>query len=140
MTVIAEMVARSAGFGGEEEFGCLMAGISEFADGSGYALFFEADPREPDQQDIECGMDTYCIVTGDQSGVRYGGLQHAELVGNELRLIFKAGIGCEFGVADEFKARLEVSESALQEFKEGFRQVVWAPWGRASEKPTLSGF
>jgi hypothetical protein len=140
--VITEMVAHVVGFAEEEELGCFTAGFSEFDTDAGFSLLFQAqaDAHAPDQQDIELGMDTYCIVTGDQSQVHYGGLQHAKLAGKELQLIFKPGIGHKFGVADKLRVRLEVSECALQEFKEGFRQVVSVPWGRATEKPTLSGF
>ena len=138
--MITQMVAHVVGFA--EELECFTAGFSEHHIEAGFSLLFQAqaDAYAPDQQDIELGMDTYCIVTGDQSGVHYGGLQHAELAGNELQLIFKPGIGHKFGVADQLRVRLEVNASALREFKEGFRQVVSVPWGRASEKPTLSGF
>jgi hypothetical protein len=140
VSVITKMVARVVGFA--EEFGCLTAGFSEFETEVSFSLLFQAQAGAyaPEQQDIELGMDTYCIVAGDQSEVHYGGLRHAELAGNELQLIFKPSIGHKFGVADELRVQLEVDECILQEFKEGFRQVVSVPWGRASEKPTLSGF
>ncbi len=49
----------------------LSAGVSEGEDGSGMALVFVCSLREPDEQDIASGMDTYCLVTADQAAA-YG--------------------------------------------------------------------
>ena len=103
-------------------------------------MFFQAATYEPEEQDVRSGMDTYCITNGDGSVVVHGGLRQADLVGNDLTLLFTADTARTFGFDDELKVRLEVDEGALRDFKEGFPQVVLPPWGRVDHVPTLSGF
>jgi hypothetical protein len=135
-----EIVARAAGFDRDDDIQCITAGFAEFADGSGLGLLFQAATCEPDEQDVQLGMDTYCITTGDQRATRYGGLIRAELTGNELLLVFSREAGEDFDLDGGMKVRLDVDERALREFKEGFPQVVLVPWGRANQRPKLSGF
>ena len=134
------IVARVASFVRDDAAAVLIAGFAEFADGSGWALLFQAATYDPEEQDVHGGMDTYCITDSDGSAVEYGGLRQAQLVGNELSLLFTPETACAFGFDDEVKVRFEVDESALREFKGGFPQVVLVPWGRADQVPALSGF
>lgn len=135
-----QIVARVACFVRNDADEVLIAGFAEFADGSGWALLFQAATYEPEEQDVRGGMDTYCITDSDGSAVEYGGLRQAQLVSNELSLHFNPETARAFGFDDEVKVRFEVDESALREFKDGFPQVVLVPWGRADQVPRLSGF
>jgi Immunity protein 10 len=134
------IVARVASFMRDDAAEVLIAGFAEFADGSGRALLFQVATYEPEAQDVRGGMDTYCITNSDGSAVEYGGLRQAQLVGNELSLLFTPETARAFGIDDEVKVSFEVDESVLREFKDGFPQVVLVPWGRADQVPTLSGF
>ena len=135
-----QIVARVASFERDDENEVIIAGFADSADGSGWALLFQAATYEPEEQDLRSGMDTYCITKGDGSVVVYGGLRQAELIGNDLTLRFTPDTARTFGFDDELKVRLEVNESALRDFKEGFPQVVLPAWGRTDQAPTLSGF
>jgi hypothetical protein len=134
------IVARVASFVRDDTAKVLIAGFAEFADGSGRALLFQAATYEPEEQDVRGGMDTYCITNSDGSAVKYGGLRQAQLVGNELSLLFTPETAHAFGIDDEVKVSFEVDAGALRKFKDGFPQVVLVPWGRADQVPTLSGF
>jgi immunity protein 10 of polymorphic toxin system len=135
-----EIVARAAGFDRDDDTQCLTAGFAESPDGSGLALLFQVSTYEPDEQDLLFGWDTYCIVTGDQSGTCYGGLLQAHLVGTELSLLLNPDTASKLGLEANVKVRLDVDECSLREFRDGFRQVVLVRWGRPDQVPTLSGF
>ena len=109
-----QIVARVASFERDDENEVLIVGFADSADGSGWALLFQAATYEPEEQDVRGGMDTYCITNSDGSAVVYGGLRQAQLVGNDLTLLFTPDTARTFGFDDELKVRLEVDECALR--------------------------
>ncbi|MFZ1103630.1 MAG: hypothetical protein WAN86_12450, partial [Hyphomicrobiaceae bacterium] len=66
-----QIVARVACFVRNDADEVLIAGFAEFADGSGWALLFQAATYEPEEQDVRGGMDTYCITDSDGGAVEY---------------------------------------------------------------------
>ncbi|MDA3648637.1 hypothetical protein LZ318_16920 [Saccharopolyspora indica] len=100
------------------------AGVSELADGSGFVVLFQCGADEPDAQDAELGMDTYCVVTADQ-GTAYGCVRAAELTGNVLRVTFDPAALPALGLDDaELEAVLEAPAEDVARFGEVLGQVL----------------
>jgi hypothetical protein len=64
---------------------CMMAGMAESNEESGFSLLFMCDFDEPDEQEVSLGMDTHCLVTPDQ-GTAYGCVRELDLDGDVLRV------------------------------------------------------
>jgi hypothetical protein len=136
----SKIVARAAAFANDDENACMVAGFSEFADGSGIALLFQVSAHEPDEQELRLGWDTYCITNGDRT--HYGGLRLAVLdpLSNRLALTFNREAAETLDLEEEVQVTFEVDERAMRSFRDGFLAVVRVPWGRKDALPTLSGF
>src|SRR5262245_8191124 len=118
---------------------CLTVGFAELLGGSGLGLLFQISTKEPDDQDLKFGWDTYCITTGDQRATCYGGLLQAHLVETELSVLFTPESASKLCLEADVTVRLDVDERSLRECKDGFREMVRVRWGRADQVPTLCG-
>src|ERR687895_263749 len=86
--VWAPAVLRDAG---EDDADVYVVGIRETTDEDSWSLLFiefdEDEYEDEDPEDIDDGMDTYCLVVDPGQATHYGGVIECEITGNELRLV-----------------------------------------------------
>lgn len=126
--------ARAAGVA-EEAGDCLTVGVAEDEDGAGMVLLFMCGLSEPDEQDIELGMDTYCLVTADQ-GTAYGVVEEVTLRGGLLRVKVAADSLDALGLDDrEIEASLVVEDDVIDQLRDGLLHVL--TYGRPEARPSV---
>ncbi|MFI6516061.1 Imm10 family immunity protein [Spirillospora sp. NPDC050679] len=126
--------ARAAGV--EEDLDeTLSAGVAEHPDGGGMALTFMCGLDEPDEQDVEQGMDSYCLVTADQ-GTAYGGVTEVVLRDGVLRVVVAADDLEALGLDDtEIEAVLDVDEQDVERLRDALRRIL--AYGRPDAHPAV---
>ena len=126
-------VATAAGGGEDHDGGYRWAGVSEHPDGDGQALIFQCGLDEPDEQDVELGMDTYCLTTS-AGGAAYGCVTEAVLDGRRLRVVV-ASDACEpLGwQGPEIVVDIEVEDQRIEVFRGALRAVLG--YGRVDARP-----
>lgn len=125
--------ARVVGVDEDPELECLTAGIGENEDGSGMVLLFMCGLVEPDEQDIDLGEDTHCLVTADQA-TAYGAVERVALRDKVLRVRVNADSLEELGLDDpEIEAFLDVDDDAVDQLRVGLRRVL--TYGRPDTHP-----
>ncbi|MBB2744139.1 UNVERIFIED_ORG: hypothetical protein FHR35_003975 [Microbispora rosea subsp. rosea] len=127
--------ARAAG--GDEEFDedCRSAGVAEFEDGTGFILIFMSGIEEADDQDVDLGHDTHCLVTADQ-GTAYGCVREVAVRDDTLRVVLDPAALQNLGLDDPvIEAVLDVSEAEVNRLREMLRSIF--SYGRADARPVL---
>jgi immunity protein 10 of polymorphic toxin system len=120
---------------GVDDGDCLVAGVAERDDGTGRALIFQASLEEPDEQDVDLGMDTYCLVT-EQQGTAYGCVQELTIDGDRLRMLLREDALADLGLPDSaVEVRLAVDTAAIDQLGEALRQIL--SYGRESARPSV---
>lgn len=84
--------------GRDEDHDYDFAAFSERPDGAGQTLEIQR-AVEFDDQDVELGMDTYCLVL-DASATHYGGVVAWQLVGGRLVFSLDQVAAAEMGAAE----------------------------------------
>ncbi|MGV9386877.1 Imm10 family immunity protein [Nonomuraea sp. NPDC003707] len=126
--------ARVAGVE-EEADDCLTVGVAEGEDGAGMVLLFMCGLFEPDEQDIELGMDTYCLVTAGQ-GTAYGVVEEVTLRERLLRVKVAADSLDALGLDDhEIEASLAVEDDVIDQLRDGLLRVL--TYGRPEACPSV---
>jgi hypothetical protein len=69
---VTRFVAAVARIDEDYQGGFVTAGFAEHADGTGDVLLVQRRTGPPDPQDVELGLDSYCLISGD--AVHYGGV------------------------------------------------------------------
>ncbi|WP_077489826.1 Imm10 family immunity protein [Sinomonas mesophila] len=88
-------------------------------------------PLDPDDQDRQLGLDTYCVVL-PTGATGYGCLASASVSEQRLRLTFHADQLTELGLTDPtLEIKLALEAASLEEFVNGLRQVLGQPRGPA---------
>lgn len=127
-------VARAVGVEIDPDGYSVEAGVAEEPDGSGFVLLFMCDGGEPDDQDVELGLDTHCLVTADQ-GTAYGCVREAVLTGGALRMSLDPSSLDELGLEDaEIEAVLEAPAEDVARFREVLARIL--AYGREDARPT----
>jgi hypothetical protein len=125
--------AKAVGVDEDPELGCLTAGVAEDDEGNGMVLLFMCGLLEPDEQDVELGEDTHCLVTADQA-TAYGVVEQVVLRAKVLRVRVAAGSLEELGLDDqEIEAFLDVDDDTVDELRAGLRRVM--AYGRPDARP-----
>jgi hypothetical protein len=113
----------------------LVAGVAERGDGTGRELIFQASVEEPDEQDVDLGMDTYCLVT-EQQGTAYGCVQKLTIDGDRLRMLLRDDALEDLGLPDiAIEVRLAVDTDAIDQLREKLQQIL--SYGRESARPSM---
>ncbi|TQS25552.1 Imm10 family immunity protein [Microbispora sp. KK1-11] len=127
--------ARAAG--GDEQFDedYRDAGVAEFEDGTGFVLIFMSGIEEADDQDVDLGQDTYCLVTADQ-GTAYGCVREVAVRDDTLRVVLDPAALRNLGLDDPvIEAVLDVPEADVKRMREVLRSIF--SYGRADARPVL---
>ena len=125
----------TASVAGVDDSDCLVAGVAERSDGTGRELIFQAPLEPPDQQDVESGMDTYCLVTEEQ-GTAYGCVRELTIDGERMRLLLRDDALEDLDLPDvAIEVRLEVDTQSLDPLREMLRRIL--TYGRQSARPSV---
>lgn len=116
--------------------GEMQAGVAEEDDG--FFLLFTRPIGEPSAQDISLGLDTYCVMTPDQS-TAYGCVREVALTGNLLKVSLDLGCLDDLELEDAgIEAVLDVPAEGIDEMRKVLAQVL--TFGREEARPRLTGF
>ena len=127
--------ARAVGVDEDTEAECLTAGVAEDEDGTGTGLLFMCGLNEPDEQDVELGEDTHCLVTADQA-TAYGVVEEVALRGRVLHVKIAADGLEELDLDDpDIEVLLDVEDDAIDRFRVALRRVM--TYGRPEARPAL---
>ena len=125
--------ARAVGVDEDAEVECLTAGVAEDDSGTGMVLLFMCGLNEPDEEDIELGEDTHCLVTADQA-TAYGVVEEIALRGKVLHVKVAADGMEELGLDDpDIEALLDVEDDTIDQFRVALRRVM--AYGRPDARP-----
>jgi hypothetical protein len=95
-----QMDVAALGYFDPAEFGTEGVVFADTPDGDENTLEIQRGTDEPDEQDVERGQDTYCLVVNAGATV-YGGVRAWTLGANDLRLELEPWAAAELGVDDE---------------------------------------
>ena len=127
-----EFVAHLAGV--DDEY-CLVAGVSERDDGTGRTLLFQASHEPPDEQDVELGMDTHCVVTENQA-TAYGCVRELTIDGDRMQVIIASDALADLGLDDsEVRIQLAVDAQSVQILREYLGRIL--TYGRLDAQPAV---
>jgi hypothetical protein len=118
---------------GEDDSDVYMIGIREAdAPGSWSLLFMEPYDAE-DPQEIQLGMDTYCLVVDPGQATCYGGVRECELGSGRLRLTLTAEAAGTLGMPVDTSFTLELTPQQVDLLGRGLARVLTS--GRPDEVP-----
>jgi hypothetical protein len=118
----------------DQEF-CVQAGVAESDDEESFSLHFMCGFEEPDAREVSLGMDTYCLVTPDQS-TAYGCVRMVEFGQDLLRVTLDPESLDDLDLEDRI---IEVALCAPTEDVARMRDVLTRilEYGRANARPRL---
>lgn len=87
-----------------------------------------------DEQDVDLGMDTYCLVVEPGQATYYGGVRECELVDDRLRLLLTEEAAATLGMPTETSFRLELPPDQLIILRRGLARALNS--GRPDSIPT----
>ncbi|MDP9863279.1 MULTISPECIES: Imm10 family immunity protein [Streptosporangium] len=119
---LGTMVVRTVGRDDGPEL--IVLGMAEHEDGTGNALIFMVSTEEPDKQEAEADMDTYCIVREDQAGTTYGGVTHCEIASGRLTLHFTEEAAKELHVEPVLRADLQIGDESVELLRSSLRKIL----------------
>lgn len=118
----------------EDDSDVYMIGIRETSAPDSWSLLFMEPPGAEDPQDIQLGMDTYCLVAGPGQATCYGGIRECELGSGRLHLKLTAETAGTLGMPVDTSFALELlTPQQIDLLGRGLARVLTS--GRASEVP-----
>jgi hypothetical protein len=118
----------------EDDSDVYMIGIRETAAPDSWSLLFIEPYDAEDPQEIQLGMDTYCLVAGPGQATWYGGVRECELGGRRLHLTLTAEAAGTLGMPVDTSFALEqLTPQQVDLLGRGLARVLTS--GRASEVP-----
>lgn len=127
--------ARVAGVAEDHDLECLSAGVAERDDGKGKELIFQCGLFEPDEEDIESEMDSYCLVIADQ-GTAYGAVTEITLREKVLRVVIAPHALDDLGLDDpEIEAFLDVDDEVVDRLRPALQRIL--AYGRVDARPAV---
>jgi hypothetical protein len=120
---------------GVDDSECLVAGVAERGDGTGRELIFQASLDQPDEDDADLGMDTYCLVT-EQQATAYGCVRELTIDGDRLRVVLSDDALVELGAADSvIEVRLAIDTSSRDLLRAMLGRIL--SYGREAARPQV---
>ncbi|MFI7089198.1 Imm10 family immunity protein [Streptomyces anulatus] len=115
--------------------GEMQAGVAE--EDEGFFLLFTSPIVEPSAQDISLGLDTYCVMTPDQS-TAYGCVREVALTGSLLTVSLDPACLDDLELEDaKIEAVLDVPAESIDEMRKVLAKVL--AFGRQEARPRLTG-
>ncbi|MFD6751895.1 Imm10 family immunity protein [Micromonospora gifhornensis] len=130
-------IARDAGVEENEEDDFLDVWMAEGGDPSGNGFSFQCALHEVDQDEVDMGLDSYCVATQNGATV-YGPVRAAEFDENVLILTFAPDDADLLRTSERVEIVLAVGANQLAAIKHALRRVL--SWGRSSSVPSFTGF
>jgi len=123
---------------GEDDADVYVLGVRQSADDDeSMALLFMECYDADAQQEIDQGMDTYCLVLDPGQATAYGGVLECEVNDRRLRLLLTDETADDLGLPARSEFALELTEEQLKMVRRGLRRVLTS--GRPDAVPTLRG-
>ena len=118
---------------GEDGGDIYAAEIREGPDPDAWSLTFIECQEADDEQDVELGMDTYCLVVDPGQATYYGGVRECELRGGQLHLILTEQAAAKLGMPVETRFELELTHQQSEALSRGLERVLTS--GRTDDIP-----
>lgn len=127
-------VLRDAGEADDEVY---VIGVRESTDPEAWSLLFmECSPEdEEDEQEVDLGMDSYCLVVDPGQATYYGGIVECEITGNELSLVMTEDAASTLGMRRHTRFVLDLPNDKREMLGRGLQRVLTS--GRADAIPQL---
>ena len=110
--------------------------LSERPDGTGRSLSFQRTLHEVEQDDVDMGMDSYC-VSADSGASVYGALLAVRRDGRVVTFSFVPEDAQLLRVDETVEVEIDVDDLMLETVMDGLRKVLL--WGREASIPSLQG-
>lgn len=118
----------------EDDSDVYMIAIRETDDPDSWSLLFMEPCDAENPQEIQLGMDTYCLVAGPGQATCYGGVRECELGGGRLHLTLTAEAAGTLGMPADTSFTLELlTPQQVDLLGRGLARVLTS--GRADEVP-----
>lgn len=109
---------------GEDDSDVYVVGVRETMEPGSWSLLFMECLDADDEQDVEFGMDTYCLVVDPGQATHYGGVRECEIRGSELRLVLAKDAAETLGLPVEQRFVLDLPAHQLDLLGRGLRRVL----------------
>ena len=120
---------------GEHDSEVYVVGIRESPDPDSWSLLFMTCYDAEDPQEVDLGMDTYCLVVDPGQATHYGGVRECEPHDGRLRLILTEEAATSLGMAVDTSFALDVPPQRIDLPGRGLARVLTS--GRADAVPRL---
>ncbi len=114
-----------------------LIGLRESPEPTSWSIIFMESDADPDDEDIEMGMDSYCIVVDPGQATWYGGVRECQLDGNQLSMTLDSDASVALGLAERTTLELLVSQDDLAMVRNGLKRVFSS--GPLRERPVVAG-
>jgi len=135
MQLTAVQVGYFEDYEDDETLEVAIAGVDESGVQRTFS-FQRSSFEEPDEQDVENGMDSYNIST-ERGATVYGGLQTVRLIGLQLSLDFVPEDAQALGIVAPVEVDLGGAEVNIVDFSTKLRNIL--EWGAAGKRPEITG-
>jgi len=108
---------------GESEEYVYMVGIRESASPNAWSMLFQECLDEDDEQEIELGMDTYCLVVDPGQRTVYGGVLAYQIEADRLRLVLSEKTAEVLGLSAELTFSLRLAPDVINMLSKGLERV-----------------
>jgi hypothetical protein len=118
---------------GEDDTDVYMIAIREADAPDSWSLLFTEPYDAEDPQEIQLGMDTYCLTVDPGQATCHGGVRECELDSGRLHLTLTAEAAGTLGMPVETSFTLELTPQQIDLLGRGLARVLTS--GRAGEVP-----
>jgi hypothetical protein len=129
-------VATSVGIEDSMDDDFMDVWLSERPDGTGRSLSFQRTLHEVEQNDVDMGMDSYCVSADSGTSV-YGALLAVRRDGRVVTFSFVPEDAQLLRVDETVEVEIDVDDLMLETVMDGLRKVLL--WGREASIPSLQG-
>lgn len=118
---------------GEDDGEVYVVGVRETADPDSWSLLFMECYDAEDEQEVDLGMDTYCLVVDPGQATHYGGVRECELDGARLRLMLTEDAAATLGMPVDASFALDLTPQQVDLLGRGLLRVLTS--GRTDAMP-----
>jgi hypothetical protein len=109
---------------GEDDSDVYVIGLRETAAPGSWSLLFMECYDADDPQEIDLGMDTYCLVVDPGQATHYGGVRECELDGQRLRLTLTQEAAETLGMPLDTSFALDITPQQVDLLGRGLARVL----------------